>query len=257
MWKGWWMSSTIWTRCAGEAEIVPLRLEPWRAVEAQHQVATRRLVDSDAEQQLLETLIDEAKPPERTGGGLHYLLFTPFRYPPLPHGSRFGTRMEPGIWYGGETRRTVFAEVAYYRLLFLEGTRADLGVVRTGLTAFRSQVRTDRGIDLTAPPFDLYRDALASPTSYSEAQALGSSMRGAGVEAFRYRSARDSDGGVAVGVLSPGAFGRRRPRDLENWHCTASRERVEVVSRGYFEHAAHVFPRSQFLVDGALPSPAV
>jgi len=29
-------------------------VEPWRVVEAQHQVSTRKLVDSDAEQQVLE-----------------------------------------------------------------------------------------------------------------------------------------------------------------------------------------------------------
>jgi len=63
------MSSSIWTRCAGDSEIRPLRLEPRRSVESQHQVSTRRLVDSDVEQQLLESMIDAAKPPERTPRG--------------------------------------------------------------------------------------------------------------------------------------------------------------------------------------------
>ena len=250
------MSSSIWTRCAGDSEIRPLRLEPWRSVESQHQVSTRRLVDSDAEQQLLESMIDAAKPPERTPGGMHYLLFTAFRYPPLPHGSRFGLRTEPGIWYGAETLRTVFAEVAYYRLVFLEGTSADLGDVETELTAFRVQVRTDRGIDLTLPPFSEHEAVLASPTTYTETQALGAAMRAADVDAIRYRSARDTRGGVNVAVLAPPAFGRRQPRAFENWHCIASRERVEVASRGWFERTVHVFTRSTFLVDGVLPAPA-
>src|SRR5215831_671335 len=130
------MSSSIWTRCAGDSELKQLRLAPWRSVEAQHQVSTRKLVDSVEEQMLLEELIDHVKPRDVTLGRLHYLLATPFRYPPLPHGSRFGGRHEPGIWYGSETRRTMFAEVAYYRLVFLDGTRADLGVITTQLTAF-------------------------------------------------------------------------------------------------------------------------
>src|SRR5207245_1032206 len=100
-------------------------------VEAQHQVSTRKLVDTLEEQALLEELIDRAKPPDSTRGRLHYLLSTPFRYPPLRHGSRFATRQERSLWYGSETRRTAFAEVAYYRLVFLEGTRADLGAVST------------------------------------------------------------------------------------------------------------------------------
>ena len=83
------MSSSIWTRCAGDSEIRPLHTSPWRVVEAQHQVSTRKLVDSTAEQVMLEEMIDGVKPPDATGGRLHYLLFTPFRYPPLIHGSRF------------------------------------------------------------------------------------------------------------------------------------------------------------------------
>lgn len=251
------MSSTIWTRCAGDSELRPLRLEAWRAVEAQHQVSTRRLVDSDAEQRVLEELIEGAKPPERTGGRLHYLLATPFRYPPLPHGSRFGRRTDSGIWYGAESLRTVFAEVAYYRLVFLEGTRADLGLVETELTAFRAEVRTERGIDLTARPFAAHEAALASPMSYIETQALGEAMRGAGVEAFRYRSARDVQGGVGLGALSPAAFGRRQPRGFENWRCTATRRRVEVASRGYFGRTVHAYARAEFLVEGRLPAPAI
>src|SRR5438067_8369321 len=40
---------SIWTRCAGDSELRPLRLSPWRAVEAQHQVSTRKLVDRSEE----------------------------------------------------------------------------------------------------------------------------------------------------------------------------------------------------------------
>jgi hypothetical protein len=250
------MSSSIWTRCAGASELRSLRLTPWRAVEAQHQVSTRKLVDTLAEQHLLEELVEGVKPPDRTRGRLHYLLATPFRYPPLRHGSRFGTRHEPGIWYGAETPRTLFAEVAYYRLVFLEGTRADLGEVSTQLTAFTARVRTQRGVDLTAPPFDEHRAILASPVSYMESQALGQAMRGAGVQAFRYPSARDEGGGTNVGVLDPRAFGSAKPRSLETWQCTTTRARVEVVRRDYFRGDSFVFPREAFLVDGRLPAAA-
>lgn len=251
------MSSSIWTRCAGASEIRPLRVIAWRAVESQHQVATRRLVDTDAEQQVLERLIDGVKPPDPTHGRLHYLLFTPFRYPPLRHGSRFGSRWERGIWYGAEGLRTVFAEVAYYRLLFLEGSAADLGTVETELTTFRAQVRTERGVDLTASPFSAHEAVLASRVSYVETQALGAAMRGAGVEAFRYRSARDAEGGAAVAVVDAAAFGRRRPSGFERWHCTATLDRVEVASREWFGRQVHAFERSEFLVEGSLPAPAV
>jgi hypothetical protein len=244
-------------QCAGESEVRPLTLEPWRVVESQHQVSTRKLVDSAEEQELLEQLIEAAKPPDRTPRYLHYLLFTPFRYPPLRYGSRFGTRNEPGIWYGSETRRTAFAEVAYYRLVFLEGTSADLGLLQTELTAFRVVVRTERGIDLTALPFAAHEAVLASRISYAETQALGSDMRSAHVAVFRFRSARDVAGGVNVGVFSPPAFGRRAPRGMESWHCVATRGRVELVRRDYFDRAPHAFSREEFLVGGELPAPAL
>jgi hypothetical protein len=251
------MSSSIWTQCAGDSELGPLRLEPWRVVESQHQIATRKLVDSDAEQRVLEELIEAAKPPQRAGSPLHYLLFTPFRYPPLRHGSRFGTRTEPGIWYGSQLLQTVFAEVAYYRLLFLDGSSADLGLVETELSAFTALVATERGIDLTAAPFQQFESRLSSPSDYAEAQAVGSAMRSAGVEAFCYRSARDRQGGVNVGLFSASAFSEGQPRRLESWHCSAERKTIELTKRDYFDRSVFVFDREEFLVDGSLPSPAL
>lgn len=261
------MSSDIWTRCGGSSEIGPLASDPWRVVEAQHQIATRKLVGSDAEQALLEEVLERYKPPLVAGAPLHYLLFTPFRYPPLPHGSRFGTRRDPGIWYGADALHTAFAEVAYYRLLFLDGTDAELGPLAADLTAYHVPLRTRRGVDLTATPFTRFRSALASKTSYAATQPLGAAMRDAGVEAFRYHSARDSAGsdgaggdsagGVNVGVISPRAFGSRRPRGLQTWRSVSTPAVVEFVRRDYFERGAFGFLRAAFLVDGVLPRPAV
>ncbi|HJU73452.1 MAG TPA: RES family NAD+ phosphorylase [Gemmatimonadaceae bacterium] len=248
------MSSSIWTRCAGDSEIRALRLEPWRAVEAQHQLSTRKLVASADEQALLEELIDRAKPPNVSGTRLHYLLATPFRYPPLRWGSRFGTKQERGIWYGSETRRAMFAEVSFYRLVFLEGTHADLGTLTTTLTAFRVSARSAKGIDLVAPPFAAHQKAIASPVSYSETQPLGRAMRDAGVALFRYPSARDS-GGINVGAFTPAVFGRSKPRDLETWYCTANKQLVELAKRDYFGREVLAFSRATFLVSGRLPLP--
>lgn len=252
------MSSSIWTECAGGSEISPLRLTPWRVVEAQHQVSTRKLVSNRAEQELLEQLIDSVKPPppSPTPGApnQHYLLRTPFRYPPLRHGSRFGTRYDRGIWYGSETLATAFAEVAYYRMVFLEGTRADLGTVTTELSAFRATATSTRGVDLVVRPFSRYRDRIASPVSYGDTQALGAAMRSSGVELIRYPSARDTTG-VNVAAFTPAVFGKGQPKSFETWHCTASARTVELVR--HLHSDTLVYPRQQFLVDGALPSPAL
>ena len=250
------MSSSIWTRCAGDSELRALRIAPWRVVEGQHQVSTRKLVDSVEEQELLEELIDRVKPPDPTGGRPHYLLFTPFRYPPLRHGSRFGARHERGIWYGSETRATALAEVVYYRLLFLEGTRAALAPVLTALTAFTVRARSARGVNLVAAPFDAHHRAIASPTSYTSSQALGTAMRTAGVELFRYPSARDPNG-VNVGAFVPSVFGAAKPQKFETWHCTATTDRVEYARSDFLGREVLVHMREAFLVGGELPAPAL
>jgi hypothetical protein len=223
-------------------------------VESQHLFSTRALVDSDAEHQVLEELIEGQKP--RGERGLHFLLATPFRYPPLRYGSRFGTRAEPGIWYGAEEARTAFAEAAYYRLLFLEGTTADLAPLMVEVSAFRAGFRTERGVDLTRPPFAAYEAQISSPVRYDASQQLGREMRVAGVEAFRYRSARDRQGGANLALFTSRPFGSRKPSVPQTWHCVASRETVEFVKKDVFEHRAFRFPRDDFEVDGRLPAPA-
>ncbi len=255
------MSSSIWTRCGGGSNRRRLSARTFRAVEAQHRISTRKLTDSDAEQVLLEELLERSKPPAASNPhdleALHYLLFTPFRYPPLRHGSRFGVRTERGIWYGSRTLPTCFAEVAYYRLLFLEGTDADLSPLLVELTAFQAVIRTSRGVDLTSAPFEGYHARIASPSRYESTQRLGSDMRADGVEAVRYPSARDR-GGVNVAVFSPRAFARREPEKLETWLCVATKERVEFSCKDYFrEREAVAFERSAFQVRGRLPAPAV
>jgi hypothetical protein len=251
------MSSSIWTQCAGDSRLAPLRATPWRVVEAQHLVSTRKLVDTLDEQAVLEQLIESSKPGDISIARRHVLIATPFRYPPLRHGSRFGGRHAPSLWYGSEDQRTLFAEAAYYRLVFLDGTRADLGTVSSWHTAFTAAGRTDRGIDLTRKPFDRHRAAISSPSSYGESQALGAAMREAGVELFRYRSARDAGGGVNVAAFTPSVFGQAKPKQIETWHGTARRERVEFVRRDWSTELAFAFERGQFLVEGKLPAPAV
>lgn len=223
-------------------------------------ISTRKLVDSDDEQQILEELLESSKPPfprDPVLRTLHYLLATPFRYPPLRHGSRFGTRRQRGIWYGADELATALAERAYYTLVFLEGTRADLGPVAADLSAFTVEVESERGIDLTRPPFAELEDEISSPVSYQTSQQLGEAMRSDGVEVFRYRSARDPQGGTNLGVFSAGVFASDRPSEPESWYSVSTREAVELSRRSVFERESLRFPRSAFEVEGRLPSPAV
>lgn len=255
------MPSSIWTQCGARANLRRLGGRAWRVVEGQHVVATRKLVDSLDEQAILERLIESSKPPfravARAPRRLHYLLATPFRYPPLEHGSRFGTRAEPSLWYGSTRPRPAFAETAYYRLLFLDGTTARLEPFGAELSLFRVPLRTSRGVDLTREPFAPFKKAIASPTDYVVTQQLGREMREDGVEAFRYPSARDARGGTNVALFTPAAFAAPNPDEPEAWHMVASKERVEFTKRDFFKPRAWVFPRSDFEVGGRLPAPAL
>src|SRR5688500_8455099 len=94
-----------WAACLADARPVALEGEVLRLVESQEQVATNRLVDTLSEQALLEEPLEATKPPVPLAAAptLDYLLSTPFRYPPLRHGSRFGRRTEPSLFYASRT----------------------------------------------------------------------------------------------------------------------------------------------------------
>lgn len=252
------MSGTLeGARRRAQRELGPLELVATRAVEAQHRISTRKLVDSDEEQRLLEELLEEHKPaPPRDATRLHYLLFTPFRYPPLRYGSRFGRRHERGLFYGSEAARTCLAEVAYYRLLFLEASAAPLEPLEVDLTLFRVRARTERGVDLSSDAFRRWGEQLASPTDYTFTQALGSELRALEVEVFLFTSARDPEHGRNVAVIAPAAFGNRRPHGFSTWHVFATRAGVEVRHMDFFRDERLHFPRATFEVDGRLPAPS-
>jgi len=221
-------------------------------------VSTRKLVDTLDEQQLLEEMIDRAKPPAPTGKRferLHYLLSTPFRYPPLRHGSRFARRDQRSPWYGSERLETALAETAFYRLVFLAGSPG-LGPLEVELTTFSAGLRTKRGVDLGDPELAELAVEVSSPTDYSVAHEIGARLREVDAELCLYRSARDPGGGRNAAVFSPEAFSSPSPRNLRTWHCRATREAVEFVSLDRLRRQRRCYRRAEFEVDGVLPQPA-
>ena len=248
------MSSSIWTRCAGRSRLARYSSEVWRVVEGQHVTSTRKLVDSREEHDLLERILDEHKPPLPDDcRSLHWLLATPFRYPPLRYGSRFGTKSQRSLFYGAEEVTTALAETAFYRLWFLEDSAAELSPLESEFTAFRVRLTSEQAIDLTAPPFSAYADRISSKREFTDAQQLGTEMRAAGVELFRYFSARQPHG-INVGVFRAEPF-VGGPFGEQHWHCFATREAIELSWT--VQREKHLFPRTQFIVDGELaPRPS-
>lgn len=246
--------SAIWEACRERARPGLLSGMLLRIVESQEQIATNRLVDDLDEQRILEDLLEATKPPPVAEAPAHYLLHTPFRYPPLRHGSRFGGRHEPSLFYGSLAIGTLLAEAAYYRFCFWNGmeTPPARGFL-TQHTVFEAAYATARGLALQAPPFDAFGEALTDPADYTATQALGHALRAAGVDAFEYVSARDPDAGLNVALFTPRALAGERPLSQERWLCQTDGERVRFLGRGA---AAYEFPLQTFLVAGRLPQPA-
>jgi len=227
-----------------------------RLVESQEQIATNSLVHSLDQQAVLEEMLEGTKPALRQGTEpLHYLLAAPFRYPPLPHGSRFGARTEPSLFYGSVSHATVLAEAAYYRFVFWNGMAippAEKYV--TQHTLFGAEYRTERGINLRQPPFSRYQKQLTDPADYSASQQLGTAMRATGIEAFEFASARDPARGSNIALFTPNALAQSAPSSFESWLCETAGTHVRFYARQ--GTGVHDFSRALFLVNGKLPQPA-
>ncbi|MDZ7670556.1 MAG: RES family NAD+ phosphorylase [Gammaproteobacteria bacterium] len=247
--------SGIWQACAATAAPSTLTGTLWRMVESQEEIATNALVDTLDEQAALERLLDETKPRRPGTERLHYLLATPFRYPPLRHGSRFGRRFEPSLFYGSIHRSALLCEAAYYRLVFTAGPATPFPKpLVTRHTAFSARFRTARGLQLEQPPFADHRAALTSPVDYTATQALGSAMREHGIGAFTFTSARDPQQSLNAALFDPSALADRAPRAQTPWTCETTAERV--TWREQRAHEVVTLPREVFLVEGVLPAPA-
>ena len=248
---------SLWADCGGEACIGPLQGTLLRLVESQEQIATLGYVDTLDEQALLEQMLESVKPPSPSASDdLHYLLRTPFRYPPLRYGSRFGRTSEPSIFYGAGGEVAALAESAYYRWVFWYAMDAPppKPVLRSTHTVFSVDYASAAGVRLQCPPFDKHRAQLAHPADYSMSQAMGADMRAAGVKVFEYRSARDPGGGHCVGLFDPTPFVQTAPTSAHEWLCETTALRVTFKRRD--RHDLSAFEYADFAVDGVLPQPA-
>jgi hypothetical protein len=219
-------------------------------------VSTLKLVDTLAEQLLLEELLERTKPrvpPECRQ--LHYLVSTPFRYgAPYPQGSRFRRAgLTPGVFYASQTPATAVAEMTFHRLLFFADSPSTPWPVNAGeQTAFAVRFRARTGLDLTVPP--LARDAArwTHPTDYAACHDLADTARAAGVQALRYRSARDPDDGINYALLTCGVFQSREPIERQTWRLKLGPAGAWAICDAPLQRLS--FDRSAFASDPRIAS---
>jgi len=208
LWKeSWWASVRL------------LAAALWRGVEAQHFVSTMKLVDSLAEQEELERILEASKPPVPGAAGQHYLLSTPFRYP-SPHPSRFRRAGALGVWYGAESVETACTELAYWRWRFLmdsEGLRETELIAEFSL--FRAKVNGS-AVDLSIEPWDARRSDWTSD-DYTACTLLAAEARRRDVQWIRYWSARDIAGHGGA-VLDPASLKAGELNKQQTWVCKVS-----------------------------------
>ncbi len=211
-----------WTPSELKSEARPLAGKAWRVVEHQHTHSTRKLVDTQQEQQLLEDILDQSKPQyPHNVAHYDYLLKTPFRYLPVNrYGSRFrraGSR--EGVFYASAKLATALAETAYYRIRFFQATESKLlPRPRAQLTAFTIAYSTTSHIDLRKAPLAKNANEWTSLTSYQHTQSFADTAREADIGLIAYESVRAADRGVNYALLKPSAFQGTSPIDRQTWY---------------------------------------
>jgi hypothetical protein len=211
LWKESWWSS-----------VRPLAAALWRGVEAQHFVSTMKLVDSLAEQEELESILEASKPAAPATARQHYLLSTPFRYP-SPHPSRFRPSRCLGVWYGAESVETACTELAYWRWRFLmdsEGLRNTELIAEFSL--FRAKVNGS-AVDLSIDPWDARRSDWTATTTrlawhWLQKQGVARS-NGFGI------GRRATLPGHCGAVLDPGSLKAIELNKQQTWVCKSFGDR--------------------------------
>ena len=242
------MPSHTWTAAALPSEARAFSALCWRAVESQYAAATMTLADGLEEQALLEDLIEDTKPPVPPGcEGMHYLLFSPFRYS-VGRDSRFHRKGEtPGVFYAAREETTAIAEIAFWRLLFFaESPHTPWPAAPVEYTLFSLSVSARAALDLTSAPFDRDEDLWRDPLNYEACQNLGAQARKAGLDAILYKSVRAPREGINIVLLHCRAIASRAPEQMKGWRMRLHAHGVmarQVHGEGALDFGRQTFAR--------------
>lgn len=234
--------------------IQSIKTDIYRIVESQEKVATMRLVDTLDEQSLLEQIIDNSKPIDLYSSR-HYLISTPFRYPPLEYGSRFGTTLEPSLFYGAHSINTMLHETAYYSFYFQSGMTTPFSEpIINHKTSFQVTVDETQYLNLVDINDTEFQDKITNKADYNYSQSIGGVMREIGVLAFSYTSARDPNQGLNMGVFDINSI-KGDPFCELQWEIKQSVDNIVFYCKNEPTQSLQISINTFFL-DGIIPSPS-
>lgn len=247
------MSSITWTPGALKSDARPVSETCWRVIEAQHLVSTMKLTDTLEDQQILENLIEETKPPiPEECRHLDFLLFTPFRYSAAnPRGSRFRRPFAArGVFYAAQHPETAIAETVFYRTLFYAESPGTPWPANPGeFTAFAVGFSSPVSIDIATGP--LSSDVgLYHLSDYGISQQFSEDVRAAGLEVITYRSVRDAARRNNFALLTCSVFTDVAPTNRRSWkiHLDANGARAICET----PRVTLAFDRNAFVADPRL-----
>lgn len=226
----------------------------YRIVESQEKVATMKLVDTLDEQIILEELIEKNKPSIPEKNQRHYLIQTPFRYPPIKHGSRFGSRFEPSIFYAGKSLKSALCESAFYSFYFMSRSIEPYDKdIMNHKTSFSVEIQDSHHIELTKISNPEITKKLIHKSDYRFAQLVGKQLREDGIASFSFFSAR-CDEQINIGVFDINAI-IGEPETYLNWEIKQTPDNI-LFYCATNSKLSKSFNKKNFLMNGDLPSPS-
>ena len=225
-----------------------------RVVETQEYSGTLSLVDNLEEQSILELILDDYKPPYVEGSkNRHYLISSPFRYPPLEYGSRFGSAIEPSYFYASESVEACLAEAAFYRFMLIEGTILPYQKTITSKHAlFFVNAKSANTIDLCTIKQSAILKEISHPCSYLVSQNIGKHCRDRGATLLRFYSARSDNNGINVAIDNHQVITSAVPINITPYICELDCQQ-DTVRFSAPRNFPVRFQKDQFEVNGQFP----
>ncbi|MDP5070778.1 MAG: RES family NAD+ phosphorylase [Congregibacter sp.] len=217
--------------------------EVTRIVENQETIATAKITANLQEQDVLEEMIEDSKP-GKLDPQLHYLVTTAFRYPPLRHGSRFGTQFEPSLMYASLELETCLQEFAFYRFMFcFDMEQPPPKSIAAPHTVFSLHLNGCSCVDLRSPEYGDLKAEIRSPQSYTLTHQIGRQLRNHGADMLVFDSARGP--GSNVGLFNESAIAGG-PHNAYPCNSEVNSQRVFLRScKGLFHFAVEQFSDSR------------